>query len=265
MTRRRPLLTLASLLVLAACGGPRPATLPSGEAASLRIDEGGEPSAPARAPRELRVTSLNLKKPETLEELETRYDALAESGLVRDTDVWLLQEIETIEGGRASAAAWLADRIGGQWVYAPTRMTSDGDTHGIAIVSRFPIRDVERDWLPRFRLAWHSRDRAVLAATIETVDGPVRIFNVHLDTKLNFDDRAEQLAPVLVTAATFDEVVIGGDFNTNGFQWVGRAFPFGFDAQADRLDALMEEHGYGAPATRGTRRPTTTWKTRRKT
>lgn len=185
--------------------------------------------------------------PGSIEELETRYAGVRAERDLDGVDVWLLQEIETVGGGETNAAEWLAERLGLYWAFAPTRPTDDGDLHGLAMLSRYPIRDVERLWLPRFDLAWNSRDRAALAATIAFPFGDVRVYNVHLDTKLNFDERAVQLEPVLRQASLFPATIIGGDFNTNGFTWIARAFPFGFDRQAHRLDELMVEHSFATP------------------
>ena len=242
-------IVMGSLSVLSGCSGALPpaAFRPTPAAMVEPITVGSPAAEPAPGPLAPRVASFNLYMPGTLAELETRYEAVRAERDLGTVDLWLLQEIETVEGGTVNAAEWLADRLGLHWAFAPARGTGDGDLHGLAILSRYPIRDVERLWLPRFSLAWNSRDRAALAATIELPFGDVRVYNVHLDTKLNFDERAVQLAPVMRQAKLYPSVLIGGDFNTNSFIWIARAFPFGFDRQADRLDALMAERGYSAP------------------
>jgi len=240
---------VGSLCALSGCSSALPpaAFRPAPAAMAEPIAVGSPGQAPAPGPIAPRVASFNLYMPGTLEELETRYQAVLAERDLGTVDLWLLQEIETVEGGAVNSARWLANRLGLHWAFAPARGTGDGNLHGLAILSRYPIRDVERLWLPRFGLAWNSRDRAALAATIELPLGDLRVYNVHLDTKLNFNERAVQLEPVLRQAELYPAVLVGGDFNTNSFIWIARAFPAGFDRQADRLDALMAGRGYSAP------------------
>lgn len=250
MPRSRTSCAIAlTLLALSGCSGalPDPAFRPTPAAMAAPISSGA-PAAPtttvAASPR---IASFNLYMPSTPEELATRYEAVRAERDLSQVDVWLLQEIETVDRGTINAARWLAEQLGLYWAFAPTRGTGDDDLHGLAILSRYPIRDLERLWLPRFDLAWNSRDRAALAATIEFPFGDVRVYNVHLDTKLNFEERAVQLRPVLRQARLYPSAIVGGDFNTNAFIWIARAFPFGLDRQARRLDALMADHGFDAP------------------
>jgi endonuclease/exonuclease/phosphatase family metal-dependent hydrolase len=241
-----------ALLCVVAIGGctravPEPAFRPRSTVAAPPILSGAPLEAPLALSASPRIASFNVYMPGSVKDLEARYAAVRDQKMLASTDVWLLQEIETLDVGSVNAAQWLGERLGLYWAFASTRSTSDGDLHGLAILSRYPIRDLERLWLPHFDLAWHSRDRAALAATIEFPFGNVRVYNVHLDTKLNFDERAVQIDPVLQQASLYPAAVVGGDFNTNNFIWIARAFPFGFDRQAKRLDALMAEHGFAAP------------------
>jgi endonuclease/exonuclease/phosphatase family metal-dependent hydrolase len=245
----RLLTTLAAAALLSGCAGGVPAAsmrlAPTLTVAPLAM---GEPTAPAPGdPAAPRIASYNVYMPGTIGDLEARYEAVRGDEFLDAIDVWLLQEIETLDGGRLVAAEWIAERLGMHWAFAPTRITDDGDTHGLALLSRYPIKDVAVLWLPAFDLAWNSRDRAALAATIELPSGDARVYNVHLDTKLNFDERAVQLQPVVDDAAAHETAIIGGDFNSNSFIWVGRAFPAGFDNQPRRLDELMSSHGYATP------------------
>ena len=50
--------------------------------------------------------------------------------------------------------------------------------------------------------------------------------SAHLDTRLNAADRMAQMAPVLDAAgADKAPTLIGGDFNSNNFYWVGHVLP----------------------------------------
>jgi endonuclease/exonuclease/phosphatase family metal-dependent hydrolase len=67
----------------------------------------------------------------------------------------------------------------------------------------------------------------VLAATVETEAGRVRVANVHLDTRINSKDRVAQLAPVIDMLDAIDgPQVLGGDFNTMDVAWFHTMWPF---------------------------------------
>ena len=61
----------------------------------------------------------------------------------------------------------------------------------------------------------------------------MRIFNAHLDTRLNTTERLEQLQPVLQASGEFTgPTIVGGDFNSNGFYWVEHVLPSRDESQA---------------------------------
>src|SRR5207237_8951209 len=92
--------------------------------------------------------------------------------------------------------------------------------------SRLPLRDVQTRPLRHYDLRFRSRSRIALAATAVTPWGPVRIFNTHLDTRLNTQERLKQLEPVVGDSAAFGGPgIIGGDFNSNSFHWLGHVLP----------------------------------------
>ena len=94
-------------------------------------------------------------------------------------------------------------------MYVPAR-ERDGGTHGLAILSAFPIADVEKMELPDFG---KGRLRIALRASILVGDRRVEIINLHLDTKLNTQERIAHLHPVAIDAPA--AVLVGGDFNTS--------------------------------------------------
>ena len=65
------------------------------------------------------------------------------------TDVLLIQEIEDHPGEGGSRASRLAAALKMAFVYAPARTEGDG-THGLAILSRYPLERVEVMELPDF-------------------------------------------------------------------------------------------------------------------
>jgi endonuclease/exonuclease/phosphatase family metal-dependent hydrolase len=112
-----------------------------------------------------------------------------------------------------------------------------GDT-GIAILSRLPLRGVERLELPWSECAW--RPRLALAARVQLGDSSVHIFNLHIDPHASTDEQLEQHDAVLARAAEVQgPVVILGDFNTLSRR------------ACERVRLFLEERGYRTPMPTG--------------
>src|SRR5437588_168726 len=82
-----------------------------------------------------------------------------------------------------------------------------------AILSKHPLQDAKSIDLPRFNLKFKSRVRFALAATtILPCSHPVRLWNVHLDSRINPADRERQLALVMEDAAQYaGDCIVAGD------------------------------------------------------
>lgn len=181
------------------------------------------------APR-LRIASLNVHRGKRLGHVIDEFHTPQFSAC----DVILLQEVE--EHFQINQAEFLAARFGYHYHYLAARPTRQG-THGIAILSKHPLSDIENLLLPRNESFINTRDRVALGATITVGDRPVRIYNVHLDTKISVPSRQRQLVPV-ISAANFHQnipTIIAGDFNT-------------FNSHHTRhLDALLTGAGFSSP------------------
>ena len=120
---------------------------------------------------------------------------------------------------------------------------------GLAIVSRYPLRNVRLQRLKLCDLRFHCRTRFAVSADVESPWGPVRVWNAHLDTRINAAERVEQLQPVIDEAASHDgPVLIGGDFNTNEFRWVGNIVPVpGGPGHGAAIRHAMESRGFTTP------------------
>lgn len=201
--------------------------------------------APAIRPDALRVVTFNV---------HYGADVPAIAGAIRSNphlsqaDVLLLQEIESHPGD--DRAAKLARALNLDLVYAPARHEGDG-THGLAILSRYPLSDLEVIGLKRYDLGYRgTRRRIAMAATVHVPGRQVRVYNVHLDTRLTPDERLQQLEPVMAEAVKQSAAIIGGDFNT--ITAVPALLPLvpvpvpGY-SQASGLDAYMKSQGFAAP------------------
>lgn len=165
---------------------------------------------------------------------------------LRDADVIVLEEAHRI-GDACSAACVLATELGYHAAYAPGHVQDDG-TDGVAVLSRAPIHDPEVIELPYVNVHVNDGRRIALAATIDTADGPVTVYAVHLENRVTVAQRRAQMEPVLAHAARQpNPTIIAGDFNTSPFTWVGHLLPIPTGTQDDRLEALVRAHGFETP------------------
>lgn len=175
--------------------------------------------------------------------------ALESSPATAGADVILLQEVErhpTTFGSRPARAAAL---LGLSYAYAPGYGLARGGSHGVAILSRYPLRDVEVVELPRYRVVFNSARRVAVGATADVGGTPIRLYSVHLDNRVNPRQRQRQLEPVLRRAARASPhpVIIGGDVNTSPFCWLAHVVPVPCGVQDQRLEAYVRRRGFATP------------------
>jgi len=107
------------------------------------------------------------------------------------------------------------------------------------LLSRIPVREIERIDLPWHKCAW--RPRLAMGATFELQGRRVRLFNVHVDPHGPLDNQHQQVEALLERAEVFrGPRVIMGDFNTLSNQ------------KAVEIRTLMEARGYSTPFPTGT-------------
>jgi endonuclease/exonuclease/phosphatase family metal-dependent hydrolase len=168
---------------------------------------------------------------------------------VRNADLFLLQECAGTADGSSSIAKDLAGRLNMPYMFKAADPNGAGLMKGLGIVSRYPFHDAQIMQLEHIKLHFKSRDRIAMAVTVESPAGPIRVFNVHLDSRINKKQRLEQLTPVLEAAdAVRLPCLIGGDLNTGRVLWVGHTLPvLGVQKQADAVKDLMAKHGFSTP------------------
>ena len=113
-----------------------------------------------------------------------------------------------------------------------------GDT-GLAVLSRLPLRNVERLELPWDECAW--RPRLALRATVENGGHRLHLFNSHIDPHASVEAQLKQHAAILERAAELSgAVVLLGDFNTLSKR------------SCLETRRLLEAHGFETPFATGT-------------
>jgi endonuclease/exonuclease/phosphatase family metal-dependent hydrolase len=178
------------------------------------------PSLDASPADTITIASLNLDHESNFEKVLRDVEAAPR---LRSANIILLQEVSHVEGG-PSIASRLAERMNYQVAFAP-----EGPKiydRGLAVVSKFPIEDSKVEWLTPFNLHFKTRHRFALAVTLRVPSGQLRIWNAHLDTRINPEQRLGQLQPVMDEAAKLaGPRLIGGDLNTNDFYWIEHVLP----------------------------------------
>ncbi len=142
---------------------------------------------------------------------------------LREADVILMQEVAN-QTGHVSTADEVARLLEYSVAFSPA--APGVYDQGLAIVSRFPITDTSITRLKACDLRFRCRQRFALSANIRTPWGDIRVWNAHLDTRINARERAEQLQPVIDDAARHHGPrLVAGDFNTNELAWLWNVVP----------------------------------------
>ncbi len=205
------------------------------------------PDIPARPVKPFRIATFNIAEETSAERV---LEVLHQTPNLEDLDVLLLQEVVYFPKRRDNLVNVLVDRLKLHALFGTAAEPKlGGELEGIAILSRRPLRDAVVFDLERFGLNVRSRCRVALGATVDLPNGPVRLLDVHLDTRINADDRIKQLQPVLEAAERFDgPVILGGDFNTNSNYWIQHLapIPFGQD-QGLKVRQYLATRGFKTP------------------
>jgi len=195
------------------------------------------------AQAQMRIVSLNIA---------TRHgprllDAIRNQPELRKADILLLQEV--VDSPRDHVTDQIASVLDLHGEFASAFQANREYAEGLAILSRYPLRQTELIRLPITNLHIGTTPRIALVSTVEAPLGRIRVINTHLDDRLNDADEPRQLAPVWEVASRFKGAcVIGGDFNTSNIWWGIHLFPVpGLQHQRAEVRREMAEHGFATP------------------
>jgi endonuclease/exonuclease/phosphatase family metal-dependent hydrolase len=193
--------------------------------------------------RTVSVVSLNMAKENDRARV---LDAIQASPCLRNADLFLFQEVSH-RGPGLSIAEETAIRLGYSALFEPAAPSVYDQ--GLAVVSRYPIADPEVKRLKACDLRYRCRSRFAVAGTIRTPWADLRVWNAHLDTRINAHERLEQLQPVIEDASRHaGPRLIGGDFNTNELYWLRNVLPLpGGAPHGTAIRLAMRHHGFETP------------------
>lgn len=199
-----------------------------------------------RGKKGLRVATFNVHSGKNTQGIA---DVFKRNENLREADIIFLQEIEERTSEKISRAKQIADALGMEYAYAPARTMAGKGTHGLAILSKYPLEDVETLSLPPYSITFHTQSRVSLIANVRVQGESVRIANTHLDTRLSIFERISQIKPLIekLKSDSAKKTIIGGDFNTAPFRFrFWRTIPVSYQNQKRELHRYLEEEGYAS-------------------
>jgi endonuclease/exonuclease/phosphatase family metal-dependent hydrolase len=214
--------------------------LESGKAVTLR--------KLASPPAEIKVISYNIRW-RSGEDLKELIKALREDPELGGASILALQEVDRHKkrSGQCNTAKVLANELGLHYAWAapPSPKPNDEEETGVAILSVYPLSDVQRIVLPH--PGPNRRRRVALGATVEIENRKWRIYSAHTETRIPTDKKMEQFKAVLEDLSHYPAhmpAIIMGDLNTwepnaggktrKLFSGAGMKTPFGSDSTFKR-------------------------------
>ncbi|MBM75950.1 MAG: hypothetical protein CMK59_11170 [Proteobacteria bacterium] len=133
---------------------------------------------------------------------------------IKSADLFLFQEVVGPPGG-PHCVQELAEELNFYASYAPAmRHPKNNLDFGNAILSRWPIVDVQKFILPNRHLIWKT-NRVALKATVQHPQKNFDVVTVHLETLLGGSKyRTEQAQFVFEQLSVVRPVLVSGDWNT---------------------------------------------------
>ncbi|HVS79626.1 MAG TPA: endonuclease/exonuclease/phosphatase family protein [Candidatus Paceibacterota bacterium] len=169
---------------------------------------------------------------------------------LKECDMIALQEVEAYPDETAPRIETIARLCGYHSLYAPAReqkRRGRTGTHGLAILSRHKLEDIDVFELPRYELGPKTRRRICMTCKVSLGSETVRIYNAHLDTRITAEERIAQLEPIVRDASRFpgEKIVIAGDINTiPSLKWAKDGLPIWRMGQRLIIDNYMREQGF---------------------
>ncbi len=197
--------------------------------------------------KKIRVATFNVYYGRDTEKIA---NAIRENENIAKADIILLQEIEAHYSEAKARAQAIADELGYTCLYAPARDVVSKEeivgTHGLAILTKFPITEYEVISLKEYDLRYNSRKRIALNAIVDIDGSLIQICNVHLDLRINIQERLDQIEDILekLNAHHIQKIILGGDFNTVPIYWAGRVLPIFYSQQKSKFNAFVHSKGF---------------------
>lgn len=130
-----------------------------------------------------------------------------------------LQEVDRNKKrtGNTNTVKLIAEQLGKHYAWAapPTAKAGKEEETGVAILSSYPITNVQRIVLPNPGPG--GRRRAAIGATIKIGGTLIRVYSIHAETRISVAKKLDQLNSVLQDLSRYPPempAIVLGDFNT---------------------------------------------------
>ena len=184
--------------------------LESGKAANI-----AKQTAP---PVEIKVVSYNVRW-RSGKELKNIIKLLQDDPEIGRAAILALQEVDRRKkrSGNTNTAKLIADELGLHYAWAapPAPKPTDEEETGVAILSVYPLSDMQRIVLPNEGPG--RRRRVALGATVEIENRQWRVYSAHAETRISVTKKLEQFKALLDDLARYPAdmpAIIMGDLNT---------------------------------------------------
>lgn len=193
----------------------------------------------------VRIASLNVAGKT---DVDLILDGLRAIDGLSSADVLLLQEAEYSSRAIPRSIREVARALGMRVAYAAESENPDGTAMALATLSPHKLIRIKKAPLQTFKRVFFERDRIALATTVKGPFGRMRVVNVHMDTRINADQRAVQIQSALRLFRGFrGPRVIGGDFNTADVRWYRHVVPWRAEPQGQLIKLHLEREGFETP------------------
>ena len=194
----------------------------------------------------LRVVTYNIDQEQPTVTVDDLAAAITDTPALADAGVLLVQEAQHYAGEPSSRVARLAELLGLGYVFVPAHQLDNGDLPGLAILSAFPLENVEKMELPLV----DTKPKIALAADIVVGDHRLHVIDVHLDLFANTSARLAELRPAVIDAPP--ATLVTGDFNMGWVQWAAPGVPVltatSATDQSVAVDSYMRALAFETPA-----------------
>lgn len=159
------------------------------------------------------------------ENIRVKQQIIVDEIIRRDADIVFLQEVaqyvghpiikeQIKESNYGYELHQLLQQLGHNYhyTYRAIKYSFNKYDEGLGILSKYPLKDVQSEYISKTQKYKNWRSRKYLKATIHPFDIDIDLFTVHL----GWDSRVESYlkqCEKFVQAITNDETIIGGDFN----------------------------------------------------
>jgi endonuclease/exonuclease/phosphatase family metal-dependent hydrolase len=207
---------------------PRPDVplLESGKAANLRPQ--------TSSPAEIKILQYNIRW-RSGDDLKTLIKLFQTDPQIGNAKILALQEVDRHKkrSGNNNTAKLIADELGMHYVWAapPAAKPTDEEETGVAILSVYPLSDVQRLVLPHTGPG--GRRRVALGVTVEIENQRWRVYSAHTETRIPVGKKLEQFKAVLDDLAHYPAnmpAIVMGDLNTWEPNADGKTSKFFLDA-----------------------------------